>query len=196
MKKYMEKKKFTGYGTCRFGKGEYTGEFVDGIRNGYGVMRFENYDCYTGDWMDGQMNGVGKYEFYDEKKDRYTHIYEGQFYQGCREGKGKMTYANRDVYQGMWQNNRRTGEGICWFANGNVFHGIWKFDSMVRGVYRKKSGELYDGELKDGKYNGYGKLFWPSGNWFEGIFKENKPFKGMMFSLDGKISEFDEGKQL
>ena len=41
-----ENKKKTGYGTCMFGKCEYTGEFVDGIRQGYGVMRFANYDIY------------------------------------------------------------------------------------------------------------------------------------------------------
>ena len=68
-----------------------------------------------------------------------------------------------------------------------------KSDYFTLRLYMQKAD---DGEIKDGKYNGYGKLFWPSGNWFEGIFKDNKPFKGMMFSLDGKISEFDEGKQL
>ena len=51
-------------------------------------------------------------------------------------------------------------------------------------------------EIKDGKYNGYGKLFFTDGSWFEGIFIDNKPYKGMRFSTDGKISEYQEGKQL
>ena len=33
-----EEKKFTGYGTCIFANGEYTGELVDGVRQGYGVF--------------------------------------------------------------------------------------------------------------------------------------------------------------
>lgn len=190
-------KKFTGYGTCQFTNGEYTGEIVKGIRQGYGIMKFSNYDIYKGDWEDGKMQGIGTYKFFNSKEDRYTNQYEGQFNMSVREGVGKMTYANRDVYLGTWQNNCRTGSGICWFGNGDIFQGIWKLDQMIRGVYRKPNGEIYDGEIKDGKFNGYGKLFWPrSGKWFEGIFSDNKLYKGMMFSSDGKISEFKEGKQL
>lgn len=192
----IEEKKFTGYGTCRIDNGEYTGEIVDGVRQGYGVMKFDNYDIYDGDWDSGKMHNVGKYKFYDSTKDRYIGTYEGQFNHGVREGKGKMCYLNHDVYHGTWQNDSRTGDGICWFATGDVFQGIWKFDQMVRGVYRKKNGEMYDGEIKNGKYNGYGKLFWPGGKWFEGLFIDNKPFKGMMFSIDGKLSEFKDGVQL
>lgn len=191
-----EEKKFTGYGTCRLENGEYTGELEKGVRQGYGVMTFDNRDIYDGDWDKGTMHGMGRFKFWNKEKGRYTHSYKGQFNHGVREGKGKMEYSNHDVYQGTWQNDHRTGDGICWFADGCVFHGVWKFDQMIRGIFRKPDGELYDGELKDGKYNGYGKLFWPSGNWFEGIFVDNKPFKGMMFSLNGKISEFQEGKQL
>lgn len=191
-----EDKKITGYGTCKFGKCEYTGEFVDGKRQGYGKMRFANYDLYDGEWKDGEMEGKGIYKFYDPKKDKYTQVYEGDFQHGVREGKGKMTYANHDVYVGIWQNNQRTGEGICWLGNGNIFQGLWKFGQMVRGVYRCESGEIYDGEIKEGKYNGYGKLFYTNGSWFEGTFADNKPFKGMKFTVDGKISEFLDGKEI
>lgn len=52
-----EEKKFTGYGTCTFANGEYTGELVDGVRQGYGVLRFSNYDMYDGDWEAGKMHG-------------------------------------------------------------------------------------------------------------------------------------------
>lgn len=189
-------KKYTGYGICSFEKGEYTGEIVNGIRQGFGVMKFVNYDIYEGDWDCGQMHGHGVYKFWDKTKDRIGKTYSGQFSHGAREGIGRMVYANHDVYQGTWQNNYRTGNGICWFADGSVFHGLWKFDKMIRGVFRKSNGELYDGELKDGKYHGYGKLFWPNGFWFEGIFADNKLYTGMLFSLDGKISEFKEGIQL
>ena len=191
-----EKKKYTGFGTCEFKNGIYTGEIVDGIRQGYGIMTFSNYDVYDGDWDCGKMHGRGTYKFWDKKKDRVCKTYIGQFNHGVREGIGRMEYSNHDIYQGTWQNNHRTGDGICWYADGSVFHGIWKFDKAIRGVFRKPSGELYDGELKESKYHGYGKLFWPNGVWFEGVFVNNKPFKGMVFSLDGKMSEFKEGCQL
>ena len=191
-----EEKKFTGYGTCTFANGEYTGELVDGVRQGYGVLRFSNYDMYDGDWEAGKMHGKGKYKFYDPCKDEYASVYEGDFNHGVREGKGKMKYSNYDVYVGTWQNDKRTGNGICWFGNGNVFQGIWKFDLMVRGVFRKANREIYDGEIKNGTYNGYGKLFWSDSKWFEGLFVDGKPYKGMLFSVDGKISEYKDGKLL
>ena len=67
---------------------------------------------------------------------------------------------------------------------------------MIRGVYRKETGEIYDGEIKNNQFNGYGKLFWQDGRWFEGIFKDHKPYNGMLFTIDGSISEYKEGKQL
>ena len=67
---------------------------------------------------------------------------------------------------------------------------------MVRCVFRKTNGEVFDGEIKNGKFNGYGKLFWSNSKWFEGIFVDGKPYNGMLFSVDGKISEYKDGKQL
>lgn len=192
-----EEKKFTGYGTCKIGEGEYTGELVDGVRQGYGKMKFSNKDIYDGDWDKGKMHSSGMYQFWDEKNKRYSETYNGEFNEGVREGKGKMKYANGDVYIGTWQNNQRTGDGICWFADNSVFHGVWKFDKMIRGVFRLSTGEIYDGEISNGKFHGYGKLFWPSGNWFEGLFKDNKPYKGMFFDIEEcSMLEFAEGKLL
>lgn len=67
---------------------------------------------------------------------------------------------------------------------------------MVRGVFRKTNGEVFDGEIKNGKFNGYGKLFWSNSKWFEGIFVDGKPYNGMLFTVDGKISEYKDGEQL
>ena len=95
---------FTGYGTFLFEKGEYTGEIVENKCQGYGTMKFSNYDIYEGDWLDGKMHGVGKYMFWNEAKDMYTQTYEGQFKNGVREGKGTMKYANRNVYENRGRN--------------------------------------------------------------------------------------------
>ncbi len=188
--------KFTGFGSCQYGNGEYRGEIVDGIRQGYGVMNFSNYDIYDGDWHQGKMHGVGTYKFWDTKRDRYGSTYEGEFNLGNREGHGKMTFANGDVYIGAWQNDRRTGDGTCWFANGDIFHGLWRFDKMLRGVYRSTSGVIYDGEIKDDKFNGLGKLYLPNGSWYEGIFENGKLQTGFFFTTDGKFAEYKDGKQL
>ena len=64
-----EATKFTGKGTFKFPEGTYTGEFVDGIRQGYGILKFSNYDIYDGDWESGKMQGRGTYKFYDQDLD-------------------------------------------------------------------------------------------------------------------------------
>lgn len=116
-----KEKKFTGYGTCVLENGEYTGELENGVRQGYGVMKFTNRDLYDGDWDNGKMHGQGVYRFWNIQKDRFNQTYKGQFNHGIREGIGRMEYANHNVYQGTWQNDHRTGDGICWFADGSVF---------------------------------------------------------------------------
>ena len=192
----MEDKKFSGKGACKYGKASYTGEFVEGKRQGRGKMVFENFDTYEGDWLNGEMDGFGTYKFWDKSKDQFSkQIYDGQFKHGVREGVGIMKYSNGDVYNGNWQNNYRTGDGICYFADGCVFQGLWKFDKMIRGVFRRPNGEIYDGEIKNGRFEGYGKYYWPNGKWFEGIFVQNKLYTGMLFTMDGKISEYKEGQQ-
>jgi len=191
----MEEKKFTGTGTCMFGKCKYSGDLANGLQHGKGKMEFENYDLYDGDWVEGKMEGYGTYRFYDKRKDGYSKKqYEGHFRNNVREGIGRMTYENGDVYVGQWQNDCRTGEGVCYFHNGDIFQGIWKFDKMVRGLYRKANGEIYDGEIKEGEYDGYGKYIWPTGKWFEGIFVKSLPHKGKLYTTEGTISEFKDGK--
>ena len=51
-----EEKKYTGYGTCSFANGEYTGELVNGVRQGYGLLKFSNYDIYEGNHFWGKSN--------------------------------------------------------------------------------------------------------------------------------------------
>ena len=41
-----KEKKFTGYGTCVLENGEYTGELENGVRQGYGVMKFTIMLCH------------------------------------------------------------------------------------------------------------------------------------------------------
>ena len=186
--------KFTGKGSFLFENGNnYSGEWVEGLPDGFGIMSFDNGDTYEGDWSKGKMNGFGEYHFFDQSKQRLIEKYEGNFVDGKREGYGKMTYKNRNIYFGTWQNNMRTGDGLFIFANGDAFHGIWRFDIMIRGVFALSSGDRYDGEIKAGTFNGFGKYFWADGTWYEGTWKEGKPYTGVKFGRNGIVAEYQEG---
>jgi hypothetical protein len=87
---------------------------------------------YTGKTKRGLAHGKGK--------SVGTDTYEGYFYKGMKNKKGKYTYANGDVYEGEFENDQMHGEGVL-YSNGNIVKGFWK-----EGTYK---GETID------DFNGY-----------------------------------------
>lgn len=62
----------------------YTGQFVDGLRQGRGTMKYASGD-----------------------------VYEGEFAEDCIAGKGKMKWdEGKSVYVGQWVDGRPNGEGV------------------------------------------------------------------------------------
>jgi len=140
----------TGKATAFYTNGDqYEGDFLDGIRQGRGIYRYEsNGDKYEGDWEDNRKHGIGK-----------------------------MTYKGRGEYHGYWENNRRHGEGVFTYPNGDVYSGWWRFgEKEGKGTYifkengMKMFGDWQYGEIKRGRW------VYPNGLYFEGEFRNNKPF--------------------
>ena len=59
-------------------------------------------------------------------------VYEGEYVNEKKHGKGKYTSANGDVYEGDFVEGKKCGQGVFTYSSGNV----------------------YSGEYKDGKQNG------------------------------------------
>lgn len=53
--------------------------------------------------------------------------YDGEWENGMYHGKGKKTYANRDVYTGTFHKDQMHGKGIFTFANGDVLESEWVY---------------------------------------------------------------------
>jgi hypothetical protein len=53
-------------------------------------------------------------------------VYEGEWKDGVRDGRGILMYANGNVYEGEWKDSVRDGRGILMYANGDVYEG--KYD--------------------------------------------------------------------
>ena len=47
-------------------------------------------------------------------------VYEGDYRDGNKDGKGKMISSNGDVYEGDWRSNEESGEGKTISSNGDV----------------------------------------------------------------------------
>jgi hypothetical protein len=60
---------------------EYIGDFIKGMREGYGKYRFKNGDTYEGEWRDNIIHGHGKYTWVWDNKST-----EGYWNNGKKEG--------------------------------------------------------------------------------------------------------------
>ncbi|GBF91518.1 hypothetical protein Rsub_04258 [Raphidocelis subcapitata] len=105
-----------GRGRYTFGGGPaaYEGEYVEGRREGRGVMRFPDGGSYDGEWVADKMEGTGTY-----------------------------TYASGDVFRGGFKAGRKSGAGAdgCQFhgawSEGDFVEGrwVWRDGSMFAGAF-------------------------------------------------------------
>jgi len=138
---------------------------------GKATASYPNLDVYEGDFLDGIREGRGVYR-YAANGDKY----DGEWKQNCKHGIGKMTYNKKGEYQGYWENGRRHGEGVFVYPNGDVYSGWWRFgEKEGTGTYSsKQTGMKMFGEWSDGQIKS-GKWVYPNGVFFEGKFENNKP---------------------
>ena len=84
----------------------YSGDFVNGVREGKGIMTWPYKGKYVGNWRNGQPHGKGKY--YDSKSEE---LYSGDFVKGSREGKGIIRLKYGTKFDGIWKNDNPTDDG-------------------------------------------------------------------------------------
>lgn len=77
----------------------------DGIKNGVGMQFGADGSVYMGRWENDIYHKEGIYLYPDGER------YEGEIFQGNKEGHGKMFYLNGDIYDGEWAEGDREGRG-------------------------------------------------------------------------------------
>jgi len=93
-------------------------------------------DQYTGNWVEDQKQGFGKYVWVDGD------VYEGDWERDMRNAEGVCTYSNGDKYSGQWKDDMRHGRGRLVWNDGNTYEGGWKNDNISpgsRGITPKTS---------------------------------------------------------
>ena len=98
----------------KFDNGRYVGQVVNGLREGKGIIYFNNGDRYEGDFRNGKSEGKGIYYYNTGDK------YEGDFRNDKREGKGIMYYHNGDRMMGDYYNGKAIGKHVMLTRNGEV----------------------------------------------------------------------------
>ena len=98
------------------GESRFEGTYVQGVREGYGVMRFANGEEYQGLWSKDKRNGQGTYR-----------------------------YANGDVFSGMWVEDKKHGNGAYVYGNKAQIAGDWRNGDLVRGKWIMPEYSSYHG---------------------------------------------------
>lgn len=129
----------------------------------------ESINTYIGEFVDGLKDGYGR-----EETDEY--IYTGSFKKGNKHGKGKLRYKNpKDEYEGNFMSGLISGEGYYSWANGCSYKGSYSIGKMHgSGVYKWPDGTTYIGEYHNNIKHGQGRLEKSDGKTFEGSFVEGK----------------------
>lgn len=128
----------------------YTGQVVDGKREGFGTYTSTS-ETYIGQWQNDQQHGAGKHNWTDGRayegqyvKGRFSGFgkmvwatdkgsmwYEGQYENDVKHGKGKFTWPNGNVYDGGWANGKRHGQANFLTSSGKQKFGFWKEDKFL-----------------------------------------------------------------
>ena len=188
--------------------GIYTGEFVNGIKQGHGVFRWKDGSSHKGRWNDDKRNGYGELISMDDS------IYSGNWVADKKNGHGIFKYKSGNEYNGEWESDKREGFGFFrekvddyWLPiignwKYNVFNGIGKIitpnGKYVGSCYYQKrhgngvkvynNGDKYIGQWKNGKKHGYGIYIWVDGRQYIGEWEnDQQKGKGRITKIDGTI---------
>ena len=157
-------------GTLYFKNGEkYSGTFVNGNIQGYGVYHFNGKGniIYKGNWTQGQRTGSGRLYLNNEIR------YEAEWKNGSRI-KGKEFKNNNVIYEGEWNKGRRNGYGKLYKDNNLIYDGQWTNDMRNgKGKSYDKNHITYDGDWDMNEKHGYGTEYDTNNIVKEGIWKSN-----------------------
>ncbi len=131
------------------------------------------------------QNGTGTYRY-------STNVtYTGQFVNGLREGRGKMSLQNGNSYDGHFSRGSMQGEGSMLYKNGDRYVGQWASDQPNgKGKYYFKTRERYEGDFVKGEFVGTGTMFYTDGAYYQGGWKQSrKNGTGKLVTPDGKTTQ-------
>ena len=172
--------------TIQLDDGVYSGDYFDGVRQGYGVYEWNNGDKYEGNYRNNKKEGRGKY-FWASNGD----CYEGEYMDNLKHGHGIfISHVAGTVYSGQFLRGKKHGKGVLKFKDGTIFEGDFIEGRRKKGTLRLSCGDIYDGEFVNEKFQGKGVYSYADGRHYSGDFKNNKKhgfgvFKG---TVDSSVS--------
>lgn len=107
-------------------------------------------------------------------------MYEGQFFLGKKNGKGKINYFVKNYeYVGDFKNDLKDGYGVEKYSDGSLYEGQFKCDlkeGKGKFIVKNKDKDTieYIGQFKQNKINGKGIIKWSNGKIYYGELNNNE----------------------
>lgn len=164
--------------------GRYSGPLVEGLRQGRGVVLWENGGRYEGDFDAGYFHGHGRMVLADGS------IYEGAFQHGVMAGQGHLEMRNGSRYDGEFARGDFQGQGRFVTEGGDVFEGEFTDGTFTgSGRFQRANGERHEGHFVEWRPRGEGSYTNAGGVRFEGDFSEKGLSRGRIVTPDGSRYE-------
>ncbi|XP_078085206.1 alsin isoform X2 [Mustelus asterias] len=131
---------YTFYKEPRLKEATYEGRWLSGKPHGKGVLQWPDGRMYTGDFRNGLEDGYGEYIIPNKAMKKNDH-YQGHWKEGKMHGHAIYKYATGEVYEGGFQDNMRHGHGLLRSGKltsscPSMFIGQWAQDKkMGYGVF-------------------------------------------------------------
>ncbi|MBG65466.1 MAG: hypothetical protein CMP73_02270 [Flavobacteriales bacterium] len=124
-----------------------TGDFKDGLADGYAKMDFLDGEVYVGEFKKNKKHGKGIYVWPDGRK------YEGEYQKGEEHGQGIYKWPSGNSWQGEWENGKKDGVGTYNYSDGAKFTSDWHEGEWVKMTmvdFDENNNEIE--EIKNSKY--------------------------------------------
>lgn len=128
----------------------YEGEFLKGLKHGFGKLKNDQTEIYVGEWEEDFFSGNGilfnsakintsienenkEINYENAKKGENVWIkYEGEFKNGKMNGFGTIYFENGDKYRGFFKDGLIHGEGSYYKEIENIWMtGKWNYNKLV-----------------------------------------------------------------
>ena len=150
-----------GRGIWYVDNGLYEGYFINDLANGYGKFISPNGDIYKGEWENSKkkkgieilnngdvFDGEYKNDHFSFGKLIYkdkNEIYEGQFKNNKKNGKGKLIVkenGEETIYEGDWFNDKLNGTCVIKYSCGDIEEAVFNNGNLCnkkkKFIYKEK----------------------------------------------------------
>ena len=157
----LNNNEFDGYGEYRIPSYNYFGYFSCGKKSGKGKLEdFVKKLEYSGDFKNNMKDGFGEEKYLDGS------IYIGQFKQGMKNGKGNLILGGGKNYgySGMFKDDKIWGKGKFKWNENKEYIGEWE-DDEISGYGIIREGKMWHvGFFKHNLKEGFGATFYVEQN--------------------------------